>query len=191
MEIGTVTKLSWKVRVLYGLLSGVMFAVLMLAFDWIFSDELQSVYGYVFQGVFFGFFMGIAMVYSNKHMSKWMGFGKKDFANPELEPDEAIQIEGPANLFRGMEGVGGKLFLTNKKVIFNSHKLNIQKGQTNILYTDIEEIQERKTGFIVNNGIRIRTVDEIEYDFVVNSREQWLEELGKRVQFAGGKLGLD
>ena len=44
----------------------------------------------------------------------------------KMHPDyENIEIEGPANLFRGMEGVGGKLFLTNKKVAFKSHKINI------------------------------------------------------------------
>lgn len=27
---------------------------------------------------------------------------------PDFEPEEKIEMEGPANLFRGMEGVGGK-----------------------------------------------------------------------------------
>ncbi len=52
---------------------------------------------------------------------------------PELTQDENIEIEGPANLFRGMKGVGEKMFLTNKKVVFKSHKINNQKEQTDIL----------------------------------------------------------
>ena len=79
-----------------------------------------------------------------------------------------------------MEGVGGKMFLTNKKVVFKSHKINIQKGQTDILYEDITEIIKRKTAKLIDNGIRIKTNDGNEFDFVVNEREKWIEKLNEK-----------
>jgi hypothetical protein len=100
---------------------------------------------------------------------------------PNLEPNEEIEISGPANLFRGVEGVGGRLYFTNQKLIFNSHKINLQSGQTNIDYSEIVSVEKRKTGFIVNNGIRVIIRAGKSYDFVVNNREEWLFEFEKRV----------
>jgi len=44
-----------------------------------------------------------------------------------------------------MEGVGGKLFLTNKKLIFKSHKINVQKGQTSIEYHNIVDVIKKNS----------------------------------------------
>jgi hypothetical protein len=102
--------------------------------------------------------------------------------HPELAPNEEIESEGPANLFRGMEGVGGKLFLTNQKLIFKSHALNIQPGQTDIAYEMIKEFQLRKTGNVIENGIRITTSAGRNYDFVVADREIWMDKLHEKVK---------
>jgi hypothetical protein len=114
--------------------------------------------------------------FGNKFSSK---LGKN--IKPELTQNEEIEIEGPANIFRGIEGVGGKLFLTNKKVIFKSHKLNIQKGQTDINYENIAELIKRKTAKLIENAIRIKTNDGKEFDFVVNEREKWIEKLNEKI----------
>ena len=57
------------------------------------------------------------------------------------------------------------------------YKINIQKGQTNIEYKNIKEIIRRKTAKIIDNGIRIITNDNKEFDFVVNERELWFEKI--------------
>lgn len=182
MEIGTSFEtLNWKVRLFAGSIGCVFFVATLLLIDWIFSDDFQSINSYIFQGVFFGFFMGLSLVYGGKKLSNWLRLSKKEFALPNLEPNEEIEISGPANLFRGVEGVGGKLYFTNQKLIFNSHKINLQSGQTNIDYSEIVSVEKRKTGFIVNNGIRVIIRAGKSYDFVVNNREEWLFEFEKRV----------
>ena len=147
-----------------------------------FSDEkLYSLNNLIFQGIYFGILVGLGFPYliekfGTRFTSK---IGKN--IKPELTQGENIEIEGPANLFRGMEGVGGKMFLTNKKVVFKSHKINIQKGQTDILYENITEIVKRKTAKLIDNGIRIKTKDENEFDFAVNEREKWIEKLNEKI----------
>ena len=182
MEIGNkIIKQSLQSKIATTILTGTLFAGSMSAVDYGFDGGFDNLFHYVFQGVFFGILMGFGFPYlikkfGNKFSSK---LGKN--ITPELADNENIEIEGPANLFRGLEGVGGKLFLTNKKLIFKSHKINIQKGQTDIDYSDISEIIKRKTAKIINNGIRIKTNDGKEFDFVVNERDKWIEELNERI----------
>ena len=182
MEIGNkIIKLNWKFRIVSAILTGLLFVGIMCLMDYFLDGEFQSLNSYLFQGIFFGIFMGIGFPYvTQKFGTKFTSKIGKNI-KPELTQDENIEIEGPANLFRGIEGVGGKLFLTNKKVIFKSHKINIQKGQTDILYENIKEIIKRKTAKIIDNGIRIKTNDGNEFDFVVNEREKWIEKLNEKI----------
>lgn len=181
MEIGTkMIKLNWKIRIISAILNGTMFVAILCLMDYIFFDGFQSLYSYLFQGVFFGLFMGIGFPYVMEKFGKRFTSSMGKNIKPELVENEEIEVEGPANLFRGMEGVGGKMFLTNKHIIFKAHKINIQKGQTNIPYEAITEISKRKTAKIINNGIRIKTNAGKEFDFVVNEREKWLEKLTEK-----------
>lgn len=50
----------------------------------------------------------------------------------DLRPGETILKEGPANLKRGLEVVGGRLWLTSQRLAFKSHAFNIQVGATDI-----------------------------------------------------------
>lgn len=181
MEIGIIRmKLNWKFRIVVAILTGLSFVVTMCLMDYWLEGNFKSLTGYLFQGIFFGVFMGIGFPYlTEKFGTKFVSKLGKNI-KPELAEDEHIEIEGPANLFHGIEGVGGKLFLTNKKVIFRSHKINIQKGQTNIDYQNITELIERKTARLIDNGIRIKTNDGKEFDFVVNERERWIEKLKEK-----------
>ncbi|MCT4601996.1 MAG: GRAM domain-containing protein [Marinifilum sp.] len=183
MEIGPqIIKINWKFRIIYSILIGLIYSGILCLMDYFIDNELQSVSRYIIQGVFFGIIMGFVFSYvvvSEKFGRRFTSiFGIK----PELSENEQIEIEGPANLFRGIEGVGGKIFLTNKKIIFKSHKLNIQKGQTNIEYQNIQEVLKRKTVKLIDNGIRIITKNGTEFDFVINEREKWLENLNEKLK---------
>ncbi|MDQ3394316.1 MAG: GRAM domain-containing protein [Bacteroidota bacterium] len=183
MEIGTkIIKLNWKFRVISAILTGFIFAGLLYLKDFFIEEELQSVNSYIFQGVFFGVFMVVGSFFLNEKFGKKAASKFSKNIKPELSENEQIEVEGPANLFRGIEGVGGKIFLTNKKLIFKSHTINIQKGQTDIEYQSIKKIIERKTAKLIDNGIRILTTDGKEFDFVVNEREIWIEKLNEKIK---------
>lgn len=180
MEIGNkMIKMSWKYRIIFAIGTGVLYALSLWTIDYLSEGKIYSVNSLIFQSVFFGIFFGMGFPYINAKLAGKLF--KHVNIKPDLELDEQIEIEGPANLFRGIEGVGGKLFLTNKQLIFKSHKYNVQKGQTNINYTDIQEIIKRKTAKLIDNGIRIITTNQKEYDFVVNERDVWFEKITERI----------
>ena len=84
---------------------------------------------------------------------------------------EKIQIEYSANLMRGIEGVGGKLKITEKELIFNPHSFNIQKKVLKIPIREIVSVRERNTMGIIPNGIGIETKSGVVYKFVTWKRE--------------------
>ena len=49
-----------------------------------------------------------------------------------LAAGETLLREGAANLQRGVETVGGRLFLTDRRLLFRSHGFNVQDGDTEI-----------------------------------------------------------
>ncbi len=165
---------NWKFRIVSAIIAGLLFVGILCLVDYLFNGKFQSFNSYLFQGVFFGIFTKILFPYVAEKLGKNI--------KPELQENEKVEIESSANLFRGKEGVGGKIFLTNKKVIFKSHKINIQKGQIEIEYKDIIEVIERKTARLINNGIQIKTKDGKEYNFVVNEREKYIEKLNEKIK---------
>jgi len=172
MEIGTqMIKHNWKFLTISSILTGLLYVGILMLIDYWLNGGLQSVNIYLFQGTFFGIFMGIFYPFVIGKFAKNI--------KPELEENEQIEIEGPANLFTsGFIAVGGKIFLTDKKFIFKSRK----KSQTNIEYENILEIIGRNSAKLRDNGIRIKTKDGKEFDFVVNEREKWIENLNRRIK---------
>lgn len=77
-----------------------------------------------------------------------------------------------ANLFRGVEAVGGKLLIYNNHLHFKSHSLNIQTGDTTINIQDISAISLTNTLGIVPNGLLIKTKQGTEFRFVVSQRNK-------------------
>ncbi len=181
MEIGNkMIKLNWKYRIIGAILIGSIYSGTLYVFD--FFENIQTLKSLIYQGLFFGVVMCIGFPFILEKFGTRLTSKIAKNIEPDLEEDERIEIEGPANLFRGIEGVGGKIFLTNKKLIFKSHKLNIQKGQTELEYSIISEIIKRKTAKLINNGLRIITLDNAEFDFVVNEREVWIEKLNGKIK---------
>lgn len=90
----------------------------------------------------------------------------------ELKEGEELLADVAANLFRGIESVGGRMKITNQRVLFEPHTVNIQKQPAEILLEQVAEVRKRNTLGVVPNGILIRTKSGIEYKFVVWGRER-------------------
>ena len=132
----------------------------------------------IFQGIFFGLFMAYGLPLIFKKLGNKLGKS----IHPDLSPNEEIETEGPANLFRGAEAVGGKLFLTNQKLVFKSHSLNILTGQSDFFFEEIAEVSARKTANLVDNGLRVLTHEGVTHDFVVEDRARWIEKLEEKLK---------
>lgn len=100
---------------------------------------------------------------------------------PALEAGEQLVRKGPANLFRGIESVGGRLFLTDRRVIFQSHKVNVQGGLDEWRLDAITNVKPAWTMLIVPNGLLLYLADGTRKRFVVWQRGEWAREIGARI----------
>jgi len=88
----------------------------------------------------------------------------------ELQDNEEILLTRPANHFLGIEGVGGKIFITNKRFVFKSHELNIQKHQLDIDYADIIKVTYFNSLLLFPNGLKLMLKNGKEEKFAVWKR---------------------
>ena len=121
-------------------------------------------------GLLFGWLIGL---FAN---SKFVTKGTKI----DTDEDETILFKTGANHFKGAEAVGGKLYLTNKRLIFKSHKFNIQNHELSISLSNIEEVDRYKTLGMVNNGLSLTTIDNKIEKFVVQQIDEWLKHLPEK-----------
>ena len=150
MEENFKIKLTWKQRLVAMFVMAFTYALFLYL-----GGTNQSVKTIIIQGVIYGVLFILIFPWIMKKM-----LGKRiDTLAPKLISEEKIDEEIPGSLFRGIEAVGGKIFLTNQRLIFINHSLNIQKGQTNIDYSEMKSVEKRKTMKIVNNGIKVTTRD--------------------------------
>lgn len=95
----------------------------------------------------------------------------------EVGTEEKIVFEGLVNHVKGIEGVGGRLYLTNKRVIFKSHGLNIQDHLLEIPVQDLISVENIRPKLgIIKNGLCIKTTSGVE-KFVVNDAQKWMKHL--------------
>jgi hypothetical protein len=165
--------ISIKHKIVFSLICGFLFAVLNSLTNYLFLDRDFSWISFALNFLFFGFIFGFGLLYFMKKLSQKL----LNKIQIEVTKDEIINHEGPANLFRGMEGVGGKLLLTDQRLIFKSHKMNIQSGEVQLLLADIKETSPRKTAKLFQNGLRVLTNTGEHFDFVVYERSNWISKL--------------
>ena len=173
-----IMSLPLKSKILFAAFSGLTFAMLNGLVNFFLLDKPFHWGIFLFNFLFFGLSFGFGYLYFMKMLSKRTL--KKII--PELLEGEVIQHEGPANLFRGIEAVGGKLLITNKRLVFKSHKVNIQRGQVNLALGQVTGVISRKTSKIFDNGLRVLDQSGEKFDFVVFERDQWISRIEKAIQ---------
>jgi len=96
----------------------------------------------------------------------------------QLRDGENLIKKGSANLQKNIETVGGKLFLTNQRLVFEAHKVNVQGGNTEIDLTDVQSSEKCWTKFlglilIRPNSLAVYTKEGKEYRFALFGRGNW------------------
>ena len=92
-----------------------------------------------------------------------------------LPDDEEVLADEMANLWRGWESVGGRIYVTDRRVIFESHWLNFRRGVTKIPIDDIEDVRPCNNLGFVPNGMEILTRDGRRFSFVTWARQSLME----------------
>jgi hypothetical protein len=91
-----------------------------------------------------------------------------------LYDNESLIKEGGANHFKKNEGVGGKLALTNKRLIFKSHNLNLQNHESEFNLDQIAHIEMGKTFNVMRNVLRVQIDNSEKHKFIVDEADLWM-----------------
>jgi len=109
---------------------------------------------------------------------------------------ETLVCSGPENAQCGMETVGGWLYLTSERLIFEAHRFDIQRGPTIIPIHQISGLERCWTRFLgvvplAPSSILVRTLEGEAYQFVVCGRGSWLADMGDQIAAHDGRSGED
>jgi|SRR5579859_7621541 len=99
---------------------------------------------------------------------------------PVLEAGEGLVHHGPANLFRGIEGVGGWLWMTDRRLAFTPHKMNVQAQPEEWRFPEITRVEAVRTLWVIPNGLKVTLRDGRTRRFVVSGRRTWVDRLRER-----------
>src|SRR5690242_4507407 len=88
-----------------------------------------------------------------------------------MEP-ERLLIEVSANMFRGLEAVGGKLTVTNRRLVFRPHAVNVQTQPEEVPIENLAGAAPCNTLGIVPNGMLVTLKDGSTRRFVVSRRSE-------------------
>ena len=97
----------------------------------------------------------------------------------DTDANETIVFETRARHFKGAKGAGGKLYLTNKRLVFKFHKSNVQNRELSISLSHIDKVYRYKTLGITNNGLAVTTGNKI-VKFAVPQPDQWVNQLTEK-----------
>ncbi|GAC1605447.1 MAG: hypothetical protein NVS3B3_03340 [Aquirhabdus sp.] len=79
---------------------------------------------------------------------------------------------------KNIETVGGKLCLTDQRLVFESHKINVQGGQVELELSNVQSSRPCWTRFLgliplFPNSLAVFTKQGKEYRFVLFGRHAW------------------
>lgn len=98
----------------------------------------------------------------------------------DIDANETIAFETRASRFIGSKATAGKLYLTNKRLIFKSFKSTAQNRELSISLSNISRVYRCKTLGITNNGLAVSTIDNKVARFAVQQPDQWFNQLTQK-----------
>lgn len=153
--------------------TGSIFGFLMfLYFAAVYDTVWPAVTGAVTSGVLFGLTMAVFGAY-NAH----------NFRNhrPDLGPEQLLK-EGPANHFYKGSSSGGWIYLTDTRLLFRSHWVNVNKHSLEIPLTEISEVEVSRS-LLLNSKLHVHYRNGRIETFVVDDGRDWKQtiESGSRI----------
>jgi GRAM domain len=92
----------------------------------------------------------------------------------DLSPGEIVERSALANHVLNMESRGGRLHLTNQRLVFKPSRLNVQKAHVSIPRSQIAHVSKAMTLGIIPNALAVTQSDGMVQHFKVSDRATWL-----------------
>lgn len=151
--------------------AGLFFGIFMAIYLSLSDDWRRGIPLGLLSGVFFGLIMASFVQYQSRKFTK----------NRPLLSGEKLIKEGPANHFLKGEGVGGWIYLTDSRLFFVSHKLNVQSHELVLPFDEIIIAENSRTLGILSNKLNLTLKNGQVEKFVVNDAKSWVKELQEHI----------
>ena len=99
----------------------------------------------------------------------------------KLVNNEVLIRKGAATHLVPFEGVGGRLFLTNQRLFFEAHSLNIQRRDDSIRLENILAVEAKHSDFF-SRKLSIYLTNKSVEEFIVYKRKVWVAEIEKAIK---------
>lgn len=140
---------------------------------------LVSLLGGVAVGIFMGLIVALASgTLFGLMVTLFTAYQRKVFEKQKLEfKEEVVLYDGPANHLINHRAIGGWLFLTDKRLLFRSHKFEPQPHEWSLPLSEIGDVRTAMTLRVVPNGLRIHSTSGQIDHFVVEGNRRWREQV--------------
>jgi hypothetical protein len=125
---------------------------------------------FIVGGIFAGVILGNLM---------WNRYKIQETTSLELIENEQLVKCDFANQLSSIESIGGKLYLTNLRLIFKPHRLNFQKNQIELKLNKIIRVSESKFLGIYPTKLIIESEGK-SYKFITDNHKDWFSIISKK-----------
>ena len=152
------------------LTTGICFGFLMGIF---YVYEKGMVWG-IRAGICSGFLFGLVMAVFARSQEN------KALTSPPLLSDERLLREGSAHHVLRTKGLIGRLYLTDKRLLFEAFPSNKEVHEVSIPVHEISEAFAIKSYGFVRNKVRVANTDGSTETFLTDDVNGWIEEINER-----------
>lgn len=152
-----------RTGLLFGLFMGIAFSLM--------DGWRSGVWSGLWAGILFGLIMALFVQYQSRKFTQ----------NRPLLSGEKLIKEGPANHLITGEGVGGWIYLTDSRLFFVSHKINVQSHELALPLDEIIIAEKARTLGILSNKLSVTLKSGKVENFVVNDAKSWVRELEEHI----------
>ena len=157
----------------YGFLQAATFTTVFTAIAyWVSENEISTSFVH---GLIGGILVGIinSFLFYKYAVPKYV----LEAVSVDLDSDEIIDFQTPANYISEKEPISGKLFLTNKRIIFKNHKQEKNLSEFSINNDELIKIESFKSINLFHNGLLINTASGEKHMFILDRLKDWVTKL--------------
>ncbi len=97
----------------------------------------------------------------------------------ELEPGEVVALEKPANIRRRFEYAGGRVRVTDRRILLEPHAVNLDSRPVAIPIAEVARVDTYSQFGVIPTGVRLTLKDGSQQHFIVFGRKQVIDAISR------------